>query len=69
MDEQINEENKPRLGVANVLPEIARDILVAAYQQCQAYPVESIERKRIIERAIESARIAAHSYFKRSSTN
>ena len=68
MDEQ-NNEQKPRLGVANVLPSVARDILVAAYQQCQAYPVESIERKRIIERAIESARIAAHSYFKRSSTN
>ena len=66
MNEENNEESKQRrVGIANVLPPEARDILVAAYAECQFYPVESIERKRIIERAIESARIIAHSHFKR----
>lgn len=52
------------LGVSELLPANARAALLRGYREALGYPEESVERKRVIDRAIDAAKsLAPRKYF------
>lgn len=53
------------LGVSELLPANARAVLLRGYREALGYPEESVERKRVIDRAIDAAKsLAPRQYFR-----
>lgn len=56
---------EPKEFVSNFLPPVATDVLVAAAAKAREFPKDSLERARIIEKAVQKVRYLCPKSFRR----
>ena len=62
-------DGRKRLGVATLLPAVVAARLVSAAARARALPADSVERKRIVEKAISEVRAKCPQAFRLSGEN